>query len=266
MIKIYDKRKNKLAFFKQEANNVFWDNHWKSNDYKGEVICKKNSLVQYLLNKYACVKSAKMIEAGCGRGRIVYYIHHCGYKNIYGVDNAEKTVATTNRIFPDLKVSVQDISKTDFSDGFFNIYFSFGVIEHYYNGYDIIIREAERILAHGGFAIISFPYMSPLRKFKAKFGLYQSGSLSSENFYQFALCKEEVIEKLKNLNLFLVESIKYDGIKGLKDEIKLLEPALKKLYNYKGRSIFIKALRYIADIIFRIFASHMMLLVFKKNE
>ncbi|GAI52286.1 unnamed protein product, partial [marine sediment metagenome] len=91
---------------------------------------------------------AKVLEGGCGRGNKVYALYQHGY-DAYGVDYAEETVKKVNQYAPELKITVDDIRNLNFEDGFFDGYWSLGVIEHFYDGYDAMLREMHRVLSEG---------------------------------------------------------------------------------------------------------------------
>ena len=57
-----------------------------------------------------------------------------------GVDFAEKTVKI-NALYPSLDIRLVDIRNMDFDDGFFDGYWSFGVIEHFYDGYGMSLLK-----------------------------------------------------------------------------------------------------------------------------
>ena len=112
-------------------------------------------------------------------------------------------------------------------------YISVGVIEHFWDGYDEIILEMSRTVRQGGYIFVSFPYMSPLRRFKNKLRLYQRDNsngvnLDKNTFYQFALNPKTVIKKFKENNFVLIETYSFDGIKGFKDEIRIFVILFKK--------------------------------------
>jgi len=63
------------------------------------------------------------------------------------------------------------------------------VIEHFWEGYNEILKEAKRVLKPKGYLFLTFPYMSPLRKFRANLGLYRildfNNKSKNDDFYQF---------------------------------------------------------------------------------
>lgn len=267
MEKIYNKKTKNLEFYKEKADDLFWDAHWGKNDFgMSRVICHSDPLVKNFLEKYSIPKNSTILEAGCGRAHRVYFMDYSGFKNTYGIDYAKKTVQKINSYFPHLKVTSQDVRQTTFSNNFFDVYFSFGVIEHFYDGFDGIIKEAIRIVKPEGYLIFYFPVMSSLRKLKAKLNLYSKNGTNKNNFYQYALNLKHTIKQFESYNLSLIEIKKYDGMKGLKDEVAFLQPILQKLYSYRGKNVYIYKLESGLDKIFRTFAAHMAMLIFKKDE
>lgn len=265
MEKIYNPSHQRLEFYQQEADSGFWDDHWNQQwqgpeeNFVSQVICKKNYLVSSILEKYAPLKNTAIIEAGCGNGHVVYFMNYLGYRDVQGIDFASQTVSLINRFFPALKISCQDVRKTNFPNQTFDLYFSFGVIEHFYEGYESIINEAKRITRTGGYLAISFPQMSLLRKIKSQLGFYSKKiPAGQKGFYQFALDPQKVTKELKdNFDLNLQEIIFYDGLKTLKDEISPLRPWLRKLYNYRGSSPWIKKFKSRLDRLAKPWAGHM---------
>lgn len=138
------------------------------------------------------------------------------------------------------------------------------MIEHFWEGYDEILKEIKRVLKPNGYLFLSFPYISPLRKFKANLGFYKifNNRLKNDNFYQFILDEKRVKDNIKKYEFIFVSRYPFDATKGLKDELFLLKPILQKIYDDK--SIVSKGIRVLNSILFSKFACHSILLVFKK--
>lgn len=169
---------------------------------------------------------------------------------------------------PELRLIIGDVRSLMFKDAGFDGYWSLGVIEHFYDGYDKIALEMGRILKPGGYLFLTFPQMSCLRKIKAWLELYPQFNKKDgkENFYQFALDRKLVIEKFGGLGFKEVYVSATDGLKGLKDEVSLLKPALQRFYDYKGKSIIIRGTRYILDKILAPLTGHSAFVIFKKGK
>ena len=88
---------------------------------------------------------------------------------------------------------------------FFDGYWSIGVIEHFWEGYDAILAEASRVLRPGGFLFLTAPWFSPYRRSKARRQGYARHDFASEppDFYQFALGRDEVAAALDRHGLDL---------------------------------------------------------------
>jgi len=124
-----------------------------------------------------------------------------------------------------------------------------------------------RTLREGGFLFITFPFMSPLRRLKVKMGMYPCHTVNDakskcENFYQFALSAKKVQHDLKRFGYCLVERRSLEGIKGLKDEVKIVNPWLQEVYDGKRGRIY----RPLLDAFLLLFAGYIVLLVMQKVD
>lgn len=266
MQKVYNKKTKNLAFYKQKADSSFWNKHWHDCSSKNQIVCQNYSELKYFLDKYCPDKEAKILEAGCGNARVVYFMNFYGYLNSYGIDYADKTVDKVKSFFPNLKISKQDVEKTIFVDNFFDMYLSFGVIEHSHDGYHNIISEAKRIVKREGYFVFSFPHISLLRKIKILLGVYSVKELPQKFFYQYCFDYKNVVKEFKRKNFILIDKMRYDGIKGFKDEFRLFKPVLQLLYDYSGESKTIMTLKAILNKFLTLFASHIIFLVFKNDN
>jgi hypothetical protein len=125
-----------------------------------------------------------------------------------------------------------------------------------------------RVLAKNGYVFIQVPYMSPLRKIKANFGLYKEFKKCDEepeNFYQFFLNKKTLIKDFKAIGFKLIASGPRVGVVGFMEEVSLFRSQLERLFTYSGRSVLVKGLRYILDAILSTFSGHTIFMVFQKE-
>ncbi len=266
--KYFDQEKKRLIFVNKKATSKFWDQHWNDKDLKKSIKTGKNDrFVSKTTKRFLKPsKTKKILEGGCGKGQFVYSLEKTGY-NAYGIDYANKTVSKINACMPSLKITSGDVRDINFPDNYFDGYWSLGVIEHFFNGYNNIINEMYRVIKPGGYLFLTFPYMSPLRRLKAKFKkypLFNPNDFDQNNFYQFALNNKNVQKDLANLNFKLIQKIPFDGLKGLKDEIAITKSFLQKLYD--SQNIFLQGIGFVISHITAPFASHSILLIFKKDE
>ena len=144
-------------------------------------------------------------------GQYVYKLNELGF-NVYGVDNAKKTVDQLNTNYVDLKITNQDLHNLNFKDYTFDAYYSGGVIEHFWEGYMPILKEAYRVLKKDGVLILTFPFMNKAR-YKLLSFLKEIDS-KPDNFYQFALDQNKVVDDLKTLGFKIKSTSARNGIKG----------------------------------------------------
>jgi ubiquinone/menaquinone biosynthesis C-methylase UbiE len=163
-----------------------------------------------------------------------------------------------------------DVNQLDFPSDYFAGYWSLGVIEHFYEGYEQALREMYRVIKPGGYAFITVPTMSLLRRLKAFLRLYKSDINISQNnsdnivFYQFVLSSKKIVSDFQDIGFRKKTSMNISGIKGLGDEIPALKNILKRIGSLRQKNLagkcFIKAL----DIFLSLSTGHMKLFVFQK--
>ena len=171
-MKFYDDVNKRLVIFEKKANSEYWDEHWKNENLREKIkLGANNSFIKKFTTRFLKLGS-KILEGGCGIGQNVYGLKSWGY-DAYGVDFAKDTIERTKEEFSDLKVSVQDVRKLNFPNNFFDGYWSLGVIEHFWEGYDEILKEAKRVIKPGGYFFLTFSYLSSLRKLKARLRFYR---------------------------------------------------------------------------------------------
>ena len=212
----------RLAYYRSKADAAFWDGQWKSFSHpKIHEMAQHGHLWQFedLFTTYL-PKKGRVLEAGCGLGQYVLALRVRGYE-IEGVEWASETAQTVCSLYPDLPIRVADVTKLDVPDGFYSGYISLGVMEHALEGPEVFLSEAWRVLEPDGLAIISVPFFNPLRRFKARIGLYR-GQVGDLEFYQYAFTKTEFTNLLQDIGFNIIDYMVYDYFKGLGDEIPLL--------------------------------------------
>jgi SAM-dependent methyltransferase len=100
-------------------------------------------------------KGGRILEAGCGAGRILRYFHNNGY-DIEGIDFVDVAIAKLASADKSLKVSVGDITNLAFADGEFDYVLAFGLYHNLEHGLDRAVAETFRVLKSGGSVCASF--------------------------------------------------------------------------------------------------------------
>ncbi len=261
----YDPAERALVYTHKVATPDFWDKHWHINNGLTKSIQSTNPFVNKISSKYLH-SGSRILEGGCGLGYNVFSLQQEGFET-YGIDFASKTVAIINNHVPELKVLEGDVRYLPFKNNFFDGYWSIGVIEHFYNGFECIAKEMVRTIKSGGYLFITFPQMHLLRKLKAKLGMFQplpkDFNPVPNDFYQYALNTDTVKNYLISIGFDFIQKKEIDGLKGFKDEISIFKPVLQKLYD--SRSPFLKLPAKAIDLICIKWAAHSVLLIMRKN-
>lgn len=229
----YDQIKQRLIFLHQRPSPDFWDELWAGSDLLAAFkTAAHEQFVTGITRQFLPAnESTAILEGGCGRGEILFALRQAGF-NAVGIDFAAQTIRRTKMIMPDLPVTVGDVKKLPFPDNRFDGYWSLGVIEHTFSGYEPIINEMQRVIKPGGFLFITFPFLSLLRRAKARLGAYPSFKHTASQpsaFYQFAFTRRSVQRDLERLGFRIRYARAVDGYKGINEELPQLMPAMRRL-------------------------------------
>src|SRR3989338_7232886 len=264
MNRVYDPTQKRLIYFGMKSTKDFWDTHWDQADVKGQITSVHKTSFVYRITKAYLPSGGRVLDGGCGLGQFVYAFDRWGY-DAYGVDYAPDTVQAVKRAAPHLSVVEADVRALPFEYIFFDGYWSFGVIEHFWDGYDDIVREMKRVVRKGGYVFVTFPYMSPLRRFLARRCVYALRDSRQEKemkdtFYQFALDLNFVKQIFEQYGFVMKECSFRDGVKGLKDEVGWIRPLLQPVY--ESHRAVARIVRYFLDIFLRRWSGHIAVCVF----
>lgn len=140
--------------FRSANNKDYWTKRW--GDIPADA--PMENLGVYPL-KYAQMtvkdKAGKMLEAGCGAGRILRYYHDRGY-DIIGIDFIDVAISKLKEIDPTLQAEVGDITNLRFADHSFKYVLAFGLYHNLQHGLDKAILETHRVLEKDGLVCASF--------------------------------------------------------------------------------------------------------------
>jgi SAM-dependent methyltransferase len=100
-------------------------------------------------------KEGKILEAGCGAGRILRYYHDRGY-NIIGMDFIDVAISKLKEIDSTLQVEVGDITNLKFADHSFKYVLAFGLYHNLEHGLAQAVAETNRVLERDGLVCASF--------------------------------------------------------------------------------------------------------------
>jgi SAM-dependent methyltransferase len=199
----------RLALFRHgPGQSEYWRKYWTDRGNEERMIDGGGDQlpeVDVLIERWAG-RNLPVLEAGCGPGHVVAALKSRGYTAI-GVELEPEIVARVHAGHPDLDVRLGDVRKLDFADGSLGCYLSLGVVEHFVEGPVEVLREARRVLSKEGIALISVPYLNPLRRLQLQ---HVSGPSEDEaEFHQYYFGEEEFTRMLEAVGFEVVESLPY---------------------------------------------------------
>jgi ubiquinone/menaquinone biosynthesis C-methylase UbiE len=258
---VYSPLHKELVYINQTASSgEYWDLTWEKKldplALQKARTMKKNYFTD-ITSEFLKVSEGPIIEGGCGFGAQVMALSNFGYE-VCGVDFAEGTICHVKKMYPELDLQVGNLEALPFPDSTFSGYWSIGVIEHFWNGYEKMAIEMRRVLKPSGYLFLTFPHMSLVRKLKAKLGFYTvyNSIERPEEFYQFALDSSKVKNFFQDLGFEVVAYRGKSGISGFQKEL----PKLSRVTLPFARSY----LRRILEIILDKYSGHSALVVLKK--
>lgn len=104
-----------------------------------------------------------MLEAGCGSGRWVAWAVQQGWASI-GIDWSEALCAQARKTIPGGVFHAADMRAMPVEANSIGCILSLGAVEHASEGPAASLREYLRVLRPDGLALITVPYLSPMRR------------------------------------------------------------------------------------------------------
>jgi len=125
-----------------------------------------------LTHKHCC----KIIDIGCGNGYFINEVKrlkssHDIVHSFYGIDISAQAIEKAKRLYPGIDFRPMDAAHLEYEDNFFDIIFSYGVIEHIY-AVTTAIKEIGRVLKHNGLFFILLPTLEHYRNDRFDEGWY----------------------------------------------------------------------------------------------
>lgn len=189
---------------RNKNNKDYWENRWSSIDVDDAMTNQNEYPLKFTINaiKYSD-KKQKILEAGCGPGRIVKYLFNLGY-DVTGIDFIETAIDKIKKNNPLIKVSTQSILKTNFNDNEFDTILAFGLYHNFeIQNVKLSLNETLRILKKGGTLCFSFR-LDNIQNFILD-KLKEKKNISHKLFHKLNLKEKEILNILKNYNLRVIE-------------------------------------------------------------
>ena len=154
---VMDKDINKIYSTTKRA----WNDNWKPHEIERvmEIFTYPRVKKQVEFFEKYLPKKERILEGGCGLGPYLLYFHKKGYK-ITGIDYNQDPLDKIKKYDSTVNVQTMDVKDLKFDDASFGGYLSLGVIEHFSEGPEKSIEEANRVLKNGGVFIVQVPIMN----------------------------------------------------------------------------------------------------------
>ena len=156
----------------------------------------------------------KVLEAGCGNGRVIIWLGMHGVKNVCGIEANDEIVKEFKTKFPKYDVRCGDIMHLpkDFKNH--DVVLSYGVVEHFPDGVSRPLKQMYQDLSESGIAIVTVPLLSVFRKIKyliyegrkwdkSKY-IYCPEFYENGDFYLYWLTKKQFKKELKQAGFKIV--------------------------------------------------------------
>lgn len=150
-----------------KLNRYIWPETGAGEFWHGEKIEEHVALVHYetILTTVLSYlpKKGKILEAGCGLGKWLIYLHQHDY-DVIGMDTSKDALSLINNFDKSIPLILGNVEHTDFPNESFEAITSFGVVEHNESGPEESLRESYRLLKKDGILLITVPYQNFIRR------------------------------------------------------------------------------------------------------
>ena len=203
----------------------YWDQRWSNiaadeamvNIEKYPLACARAALSQGNYKN----KAIKILEAGCGNGRLLRYFHGQGY-DIVGIDFIQTAIEKIQDADPSLQAEVGDIKSLRFPDGFFSHVLAFGLYHNFEEeGIKTCLEETHRVLEPGGILCASFRADNVQNLINDTFfsrnlgyssGKDRSSGHQPKQFHKINLKRSEVYQFLEEQGFSVLEHQRIDNM------------------------------------------------------
>ena len=126
----------------------YWTSRW--DDIPADQPMENNQVYPLKYSEQTVIdRQGKILEAGCGAGRILRYYHNQKL-DIVGMDFIEVAIEKLKKIDTTLKVEVGDITDLRFKNESFKYILAFGLYHNLEFGLKQAIDETYRVMEYGG--------------------------------------------------------------------------------------------------------------------
>lgn len=195
--------------YRYKENKNYWQKRWDDIPVDEPMENENVYPLKYAISMIGRNKNSKILEAGCGAGRVLRYYHNHGYK-IKGFDFIDVAIDKLKSEDSSLDVEVADITNLNYKDNSFDYILSFGLYHNLNQYLDKAIIETHRVLRNGGMVCASFRAdnaQTRLTDFLTEKRTNPSSKSLKKHFHKINLKKKEFVNLFKN-NGFSINIVK----------------------------------------------------------
>ena len=213
----------RLVWFDSSPDDHYWERYW--GELRAEALEQAAAVpladteLGRLLQR-SLPPGCEVLEAGCGVGTWMAPLVANGYR-VQGVERSPDVVAAVARVAPHLAVRTGDVLDLDLPDESVDAYLSLGVAEHFQEGPARVLAEGFRVLRPGGVAVVEVPAFGPVRRAKAKLGLYRRyrHTQQTDDFYPYGFSVVDLRRELEAAGFVFVEAELHGAHRMLLEEV-----------------------------------------------
>jgi ubiquinone/menaquinone biosynthesis C-methylase UbiE len=99
----------------------------------------------------------KVLDAGCGTGRMLTYLQQHGIRELEGIDVSPRMIEIASSSHPDVALTVGDLLQLPYLDGAFDgVLGWYSIIHTSPAAYSELVRSLRRVLRIGGLLLLAF--------------------------------------------------------------------------------------------------------------
>ena len=138
----------RISYRPHGGNRAYWQRRWDGVPAdRGALNIEKypGRYAEAVMNRV----QGRVLEAGCGAGRVLLHYHRRG-RDIIGIDFIATALASIRKQNDDVALAAADITQLPFSSGSFEAVLAFGLYHNLERGIVEALRETRRILSNDG--------------------------------------------------------------------------------------------------------------------
>lgn len=145
--------------YRNSKNAEYWHSRWESIAPDTAMTATDEYPLKFAIEAVSLLNQKtkpKILEAGCGNGRLLKYFHQRGY-DITGIDFADIAINKLAKSDPNLNVRTDDITNLEDESAKYSLILAFGLY-HNFEELDLkkAINETHRVLEPNGIVCASF--------------------------------------------------------------------------------------------------------------